>query len=167
MLIDKNVGIGVGGNYAFTTIPSPIIIPTINITLAPGAFAPERAHPTDAGADLRSTMDVTIPPGDKMLVDTGVAMEIPMYYVGIVAPRSSMGKIEVSLANTIGVIDSAYRGTIKLLLKNNGGEPFNIVAGDTRIGQILIVPVLLPKFSTVDKLVDTTRGAGGFGSTGV
>lgn len=155
-----------GAGSAILNVAS-IFRPNINITLAEGAVPPNRAHETDAGADLRSITSITILPGTKLLVDTGVSMQIPMYYVGLVTPRSSMGKVEVSLANTVGVIDSDYRGTIKLFLKNNGTEPFSIIAGDTRIGQILIVPVLLARFNVVNKIDDTSRGVGGFGSTGI
>jgi len=129
---------------------------------------PERAHASDAGADLRSAASHEIYPGEMDLIDTGVAIKIPVGYVGIVAPRSSMGKVRVSLANTIGVIDADYRGNIKVMLVNEGEDPFIIKEADTRIAQLMIVPVVLAKFVNFEKGTwdDTARSTGGFGSTG-
>ena len=131
---------------------------------------PARAHPTDAGADLRSTEYHEIYPGEMCLVDTGVALQIPVGYAGLVVPRSSMGKIQVSIANTIGVIDSDYRGNILVRFKNNGEDPFIIEKEDTRIAQLLIVPIVYAWFEPVewDHEIwnNTNRGTGGFGSTG-
>jgi len=128
---------------------------------------PTRAHPTDAGADLRSANDYEIYPGETVLVDTGVAVSIPDGYVGLVVPRSSMGKVRVVLANTVGVIDSSYRGNILLRLSNDGDDIFVINKEDTRISQLIICPVMLATFTKVNSLDDTVRGSGGFGSTGV
>lgn len=128
---------------------------------------PVRAHPTDAGADLRSANDYEIYPGETVLVDTGVAVSIPEGFAGLVVPRSSMGKVRVVLANTLGVIDSSYRGNILLRLSNDGDAIFVINKEDTRVSQLIICPVVLATFTKVDSLDDTARGSGGFGSTGV
>lgn len=126
-------------------------------------YLPKRAHPTDAGADLVSTTNLVIPPGVTELVDTGVAVKIPRSAAGLVFSRSSQGKVEVSLANSVGLIDSDYRGNIKLLIRNDGEHPYQIEAGKTKVAQLVIVPVYLPTF--VDYWNDTERGDGGFGST--
>lgn len=132
---------------------------------------PLRAHPNDAGADLFSTVDKMIYPGDMHLIDTGVSLKIPTGYVGLVTPRSSQGKIKVFIANTVGVIDPAYRGNIMVRLLNEGDEPYEINKYATRIAQLLIVPVFYPDFKVFDESIigtwdDTARSTGGFGSTG-
>ena len=131
---------------------------------------PLRAHPTDAGADLFSTITLDIYPGEQKMVDTGVAVQIPVGFVGLVYNRSSQGKIGVQLANSVGVIDADYRGNIKVLLKNTGDEPYFIKQHDTRIAQLVISPVVLAEFGdftgTEEQWNTTERGTGGFGSTG-
>jgi dUTP pyrophosphatase len=127
------------------------------------AFLPTRAHSTDAGADLKSTEMLEIYPNEQKLVDTGVAVKIPAGYAGFVFNRSSQGKNGIILPNSVGVIDSDYRGNIKVLLKNISDAPYKISRGD-RIAQLVIMPVLLVDF--VDAWNDTERGTGGFGSTG-
>ena len=131
---------------------------------------PKRAHPTDAGADLFSIDYDVIHPGEQSLVDTGVAVQIPVGFVGLVYNRSSQGKIGVQLANSVGVIDSDYRGNIKVLLKNNGTTPYVINAQETRIAQLVITPIVLAQFGdftgTDEEWNNTKRGTGGFGSTG-
>jgi len=130
---------------------------------------PFRAHPTDAGADLFSNQDIQLYPGETKLVDTGIAVKIPEGYVGLVFNRSSQGKIHVSIPHSVGVIDSDYRGNIKVLLQNNGEDPYFISRYTTRIAQLVIAPVMLAEFqnwNATEPWDDTTRGAGGFGSTG-
>lgn len=133
---------------------------------------PYRAHPTDAGADLTSIADHIIYPGDKAMVDTGVSIRIPLGYAGLVYNRSSQGKVRVSLANSVGVIDTSYRGNIKVLLVNEGEDPYVIANRSTRIAQLVITPCLLAEFSLWEathkdkEWEDTDRGVGGFGSTG-
>lgn len=127
------------------------------------AFLPCRAHRTDAGADLKSTEDVDIYPAETKLIDTGVAVKIPEGYGGFVFNRSSQGKHGIILTNSVGVIDSDYRGNIKVALKNISDNPYKIRRGD-RIAQLVIMPVMLAEF--VDAWNDTERGTGGFGSTG-
>lgn len=142
--------------------------PKVEVMCYDSRLMPQRAHSTDAGADLRSTEPLEIYPGEMALVNTGVSIKIPLGYVGMVAPRSSMGKVRVTLANTLGIIDSDYRGNIKVLLVNEGTDPFIIKDCDTRIAQLLIVPVMLAEFVHYDGSTwnDTARDTGGFGSTG-
>ena len=139
------------------------IIPIIECKVDDPAYLPVRAHPTDAGADLKSTHHEDIYPGETKLIDTGVAVKIPKGYGGFVFNRSGQGKQGIILPNSVGVIDSDYRGNIKVPLKNLSDSPYKIKPGD-RIAQLVIMPVLLVGF--VDAWNDTERGSGGFGSTG-
>lgn len=131
---------------------------------------PTRAHPTDAGMDLRSMNHAIIMPGAQELIDTGVAVKIYPGMVGMVFNRSSQGKLGVVIANGTGIIDADYRGNIKVLLKNTGEQPYEVLPKNTRIAQLVVVPISIPileKFmGTEDEWNDTKRGAGGFGSTG-
>ena len=137
--------------------------PELECQVQPGAQLPKRAHPTDAGADLFSYEDCEIYPGEQKLVDTGIAIKIPEGYGGFIFNRSSQGKKGITIPHSVGVIDSDYRGNLKVLLKNIGEDPYEILAGD-RIAQLVIMPVLLPEFKDIWN--DTQRGTGGFGSTG-
>jgi dUTP pyrophosphatase len=144
----------------------------ITIKLDDPRCTPVRAHPSDAGCDLVSKESITIYPGDQHLLDTGLAVKIPKNHVGLVFNRSSQGKLRVQIANGTGVIDSDYRGNIKVLLINNGLDPYVITEFNTRIAQLVIMPILLPEFRVFNPNVtglwdDTIRGTGGFGSTGV
>lgn len=131
---------------------------------------PFRAHSSDAGADLFSNEEIALYSGETKLVNTGVAVKIPEGYVGLVFNRSSQGKIHVVIPHSVGVIDSDYRGNIKVLLQNNGEDPYFISRYTTRIAQLVVVPIALPEFrgwdSTTEPWDDTSRGTGGFGSTG-
>jgi len=131
--------------------------------LKPGAKLPERAHPTDAGADLFAYENLEIYPNEQKLVDTGIAVKIPHGFAGFVYNRSSQGKKGITIPHSVGVIDSGYRDTIKVLLKNIGDDPYKITAGD-RIAQLVIQKVELVGFKDIWN--DSTRGTGGFGSTG-
>ena len=131
--------------------------------LKPGAQLPYRAHPTDAGADLMSNEDLEIYPNEQKLVDTGIAIKIPQGFAGFVYNRSSQGKKGITIPHSVGVIDSGYRDTIKVLLKNIGDDPYKITTGD-RIAQLVIQKVELVGFKDIWN--DSTRGTGGFGSTG-
>jgi dUTP pyrophosphatase len=139
-------------------------LPFMECLVTSGGKLPERQHPTDAGADLFSIVTTSIYPGEQALVDTGIAIKIPEGYAGFVFNRSSQGKLGVTIPHSVGVIDSDYRGTIKVILKNEGNEPYKIEAGVTRIAQLVIMPVILCNFR--DTWNDTQRGTGGFGSTG-
>ena len=148
-------------NYIFRQEGS--IRPTIECLADSPEFLPRRANPTDAGADLKSTETLEIYPGEQKLVDTGVAVKIPEGFAGFVYNRSSQGKMGITIPHSVGVIDSDYRGNIKVILKNIGEDPYKITRGD-RIAQLVIAPVLLAEFKDIWN--DTQRGTGGFGSTG-
>ncbi len=149
----------------------PYLQPPIQIKLEQEGCMPYRAHETDAGADLFSNAEVAIYPGEQKLIDTGVAIKIPVGFVGFIFNRSSQGKIGIQIANGTGIIDSDYRGNIKVLLKNTSDEPYFVYPQSTRIAQLVISPIVLAKFVpwTEEDSVwdDTVRGTGGFGSTGV
>jgi len=135
--------------------------------LDPDAVLPERAHPGDAGLDLRSAIDVEVGPGERAMVPTGLAVAIPEGYAGLVLPRSGLAsKQGLTLANAPGLIDAGYRGEVICAVVNlDPATPVRISRGD-RIAQLLVVavPDLTPVL--VDELPPTTRGEGGFGSTG-
>ena len=144
----------------------------VKIKLTRGMSAPEYATDGSAAVDLRAALDegevVTIAPGERALIPTGLAISPESSdVVGIIAGRSGLGvKKGVTLSNSIGVIDSDYRGEICVGLINHGNEPFDIHRGD-RIAQMMFLPVLLASFLEVDSLDQTDRGTGGFGHTGV
>lgn len=135
----------------------------------PGATVPEYATEGSAGADLRACVDepVTIAPGEIVPIPTGIAVEPERGDVAaFVYGRSGLGaKHGVTPANSVGVIDSDYRGEISVVLINKGKAPYIIMPGE-RIAQLIFTPVLRAAFTPVDSLSDTPRGSGGFGSTG-
>ena len=143
--------------------PGRITEPAIDCQLQPDAKLPERAHPSDAGADLFALGAHEIYPGEQKLVDTGVAVKIPPGFAGFIYNRSSQGKKGITIPHSVGVIDADYRGNLKVLLKNIGEDPYTIEPGD-RIAQLVVQRVELPQFR--DAWNDTQRGTGGFGSTG-
>jgi dUTP pyrophosphatase len=121
-----------------------------------------------AGLDLLAAVDapVTLQPGERALVPTGLAMALPAGFEAQVRPRSGLAaKHGVTVLNTPGTIDADYRGEVKVILINLGREPFTIVRGE-RIAQMVIAPVLQAAIREVETLSETVRGAGGFGSTG-
>jgi dUTP pyrophosphatase len=135
------------------------------ITAATG-FEPVYAKPGDAGADLRSSIAVTIPAHSRLLVPTGVSIALPNGYVGLVHPRSGLAvKHGVTVLNTPGTIDAGYRGEIIIILFNSSDTDFDIAVGD-RIAQLLIQEVEQAVFVSVEKLPDSERGETGFGSSG-
>ena len=129
--------------------------------------APYRKHRYDAGWDLRSNNeDFTLKPGAKVEIDTGIKVAIPPQHVGIIAPRSGMGvKYRIGLANTIGIIDSDYRGEVKVFLVNDGHVDVEIKRYD-RICQLMVIPVVLQSMRKVGTLGETARGENGFGHSG-
>lgn len=136
----------------------------LKFTLDAGAFAPERAHETDAGADLRTRKAFSIAPYDSAVIDTGVHIEIPKGYMGQVCSKSGLNvKKNVVVPN--GTVDSGYTGSIVVKLYNHSEETHRFCAGD-KIAQIIIQPVECCEFEQVDSLEDTERGNNGFGSTG-
>jgi dUTP pyrophosphatase len=132
-----------------------------------GAEPPNYAHAGDAGADLVSTDDITLAPGERATVGTGVSIALPDGYVALVVPRSGLAaKHGITIVNTPGTVDAGYRGEIRVILLNTDAtEPYTIAAGD-RIAQLLVMPVTRARFIPVERLPGTERGAGGFGSTG-
>jgi dUTP pyrophosphatase len=146
-----------------SSIGSIDYLPTLECLVSKGAKLPQRQHPTDAGADLFSNENCEIYPGDQKLVDTGIAIKIPRGFGGFIFNRSSQGKKGITIPHSVGVIDSDYRGNLKVLLKNIGDDPYKIEAGD-KIAQLVIQPVQIVNFK--DTWNDTARGTGGFGSTG-
>ncbi len=129
-----------------------------------GAKLPTRATMGDAGLDLYSVEEIAIQPGDRLVVKTGVAMEIPFGYAGLVWDKSGLAA-KKGLKTMGGVIDAGYRGEIQVVLANLGNEPHTIAVGD-KIAQLLIQKVDLPEVSEAAGLSDSERGDGGFGSSG-
>lgn len=128
---------------------------------------PAYAHEGDAGADLTSAVDVELAPGERRLVPTGVAIALPDGCVGMVVPRSgSAARSGLSIVNTPGIIDSGYRGELKICLVNlDPATPIRIARGD-RIAQLVVQPVVQARFAPVDELPASQRGQGGWGSSG-
>ncbi|MSY86424.1 MAG: dUTP diphosphatase [Actinobacteria bacterium] len=137
------------------------------VRLDPDLPLPSYAHPGDAGADLLTTVDVVLAPGERALVPTGVALAIPEGYVGLVHPRSGLAaRHGLSIVNTPGTVDAGYRGEVKVLLVNlDPREPVELRRGD-RVAQLVLQRVERAGFVEVDALPDSARGAGGYGSTG-
>ena len=134
--------------------------------LDPRAALPTRGSEEAAGADLRTLDSLTVPAHQTVQAHTGIALELPKGYAGLVYARSGMAlKRGIAPANKVGVIDSDYRGEVMVSLHNHLDEDAHIEAGE-RIAQLVITPVILPDFVLSDIITDTARGAGGFGSTG-
>jgi dUTP pyrophosphatase len=131
-----------------------------------GLALPVYATRDAAGMDVLAAEDVTLAPGGRHAVATGFALAIPQGFEIQVRPRSGLAlKHGISLANAPGTIDADYRGELKVILINLGGEEFHIAHGD-RIAQLVLAPVVQARWDEVAELDDTVRGAGGFGSTG-
>lgn len=132
-----------------------------------GIEAPSYAQPGDAGADLRSTIDLVLEPGERRLVPTGIAVGLPFGTVGLIHPRSGLAaKHGITVVNAPGTIDAGYRGEISVcLLNTDRDQAFTINRGD-RIAQLVIQRIEIAAFQVVDTLPESVRGAGGFGSTG-
>ena len=132
----------------------------------PHAEVPTRAHPTDAGLDLAASETTHIAPGVVTLVPTGIAVAIPEGHVGILAARSSLAaKKAMTLANGVGIIDSDYRGEIKIpIIPLDGCH--NLIQAGQKIAQLIILPIATPTVEVVSELPDSERGHGAFGSTG-
>ena len=136
--------------------------------LRPGAITPTYGSADAAGADLYACLEkpMAIHPGQTGKIPTGIAMEIPKGYVGLIFARSSLGvKRGLAPANKVGVIDSDYRGEFLIFLYNQSDKP-QTVEPEERVAQLVIVPVKRETFEEVSSLEDTDRGQGGFGSTG-
>jgi dUTP pyrophosphatase len=135
------------------------------IKFIPSATVPQRSNPTDAGADLFSVEECYIPPMERRTVSTGIGLEIPEGYYGRVAPRSGLAS-KHGIDVLAGVVDSGYRGEIKVVLFNSDKQKMFIVRPGDRIAQIIIEDHFNFEMQLSDELSETTRGEGGFGSTG-
>jgi dUTP pyrophosphatase len=136
------------------------------VRLDGGLPLPAYAKPGDAGLDLRASEFVTLEPGERRLVPTGLAVAIPEGHAGFVLPRSGLAMHKgVTVLNAPGLIDSGYRGELKVLLINHGAEAVSIDRGE-RIAQLVVQPVARARLVEEERLPDSARGEGGFGSTG-
>ena len=134
----------------------------MKIKLDPGAYVPERAHIADAGLDLRSMETRYVSPGEFESFDTGVHVEIPKGYVGLITSKSGLMAKGIT---SRGTIDSGYTGSIKAILFNHGEEGYLVRKGD-KITQLVVLPCIIEDVELVTHLEETERGANGFGSTG-
>ncbi|QYH20575.1 dUTP diphosphatase [Corynebacterium aquatimens] len=135
--------------------------------LHPDAVLPMRAHAGDAGADLYAAEDVTLAPGERALIGTGIAIALPMGTVGLIHPRSGLAaKHGITIVNAPGTVDAEYRGELKVcLLNTDRAKAFEVTRG-MRIAQLVVQRVELVGFEEVEELDETARGTGGYGSTG-
>lgn len=135
--------------------------------LTDDAVLPTRAHEGDAGLDLYACEAAHIGPGERWGVGTGVAVEIPAGHAGLVLPRSGLARDHgISLVNSPGLIDSGYRGELRVLLLNNDpADIFRVAVGD-RIAQLVVVPIGVAEVVETPALAESARGGGGFGSSG-
>ena len=136
------------------------------LQLDDGLLVPAHAHPGDAGVDLAARTEVTLEPGARAAVPTGIAVAIPDGYAGLIVPRSGLAaRHGISVVNGPGLIDSGYRGEIHAVLINLGDEPFHAERGD-RIAQLVVIPVAAVEYTVVEELPESARGTDGFGSSG-
>ena len=135
----------------------------MKVMIDKGAYMPERAHKEDAGLDLRSPITIPVPPSGSATIDTGVHVQIPEGYVGMLKSKSGLN-VKAGLTGE-GVIDCGYTGSIVVKLYSHGKEGIVIEKGD-KIIQLVILPILTPELEQVDTLEETERGSDGFGSTG-
>jgi dUTP pyrophosphatase len=143
-------------------------VPVLLRRVDPGVPVPSFAHPGDAGCDLVTTTDVTLGPGERSTVGTGVAIALPAGYAAFVHPRSGLAsKHGVTIVNAPGTVDAGYRGEIRVTLVNlDGATPVTFARGD-RIAQLVVQRVEPVRFVEVENLPGSARGEGGHGSTGV
>jgi dUTP pyrophosphatase len=135
--------------------------------LDPRAILPTRAHAGDAGLDLHALDGVTIHAGQRAMVPTGLAIQLPPGHAGLVLPRSGLAaRHGIALVNAPGLIDEGYRGEIRVLLLNTDRSEAFVVEPGARIAQLVVVAVAAPHVTEVEDLSGTARGEGGFGSTG-
>jgi dUTP pyrophosphatase len=140
---------------------------SVDVLIASSTF-PQVAHPGDAGADLQSVEALTLLPGQRATVATGVSIALPEGYLAFIVPRSGLAaKHGITVVNSPGTVDAGYRGEIKVtLLNTDTTQAFEIAVGD-RIAQMIVMPFASPHFVPVDVLPESVRGEGGFGSSGV
>jgi dUTP pyrophosphatase len=131
------------------------------------AILPTRAHPSDAGLDLYALDALELAPGERAAVGTGIAVEIPSGQAGLVLPRSGLAaRSGIALVNAPGLIDSGYRGELRVLLLNTDRERTFSLAGGERVAQLVLIDVRTPDPIEVEELGRSERGQGGFGSSG-
>ena len=136
----------------------------MRVMIDDGAFAPTRAHSTDAGLDLRTPVDITVPPHGSCIIDTGVHIELPQRTVGMLKSKSGLNVKSDIISE--GVIDEGYTGSIVVKLRNTGSSPVYFSRGD-KVTQLVVMPVFYVPVELVPSLdMETDRGANGFGSTG-
>lgn len=144
-------------------------LPVIRVKLLrPAAVLPAFGSAAAAGADLTACLDasVTIAPGETHLIPTGLALEIPQYFAGLIYARSGLAaKRGLAPANKVGVVDADYRGEVMVALHNHSATAQEVAPGE-RVAQLVITPFLPVNYQAADELDETVRGAGGFGSTG-
>jgi dUTP pyrophosphatase len=141
----------------------------VRFTAKNGAVAPGYKTEGSAGADLRACLDesVTLAPGERTAIPTGLCIELPCGYEAQVRPRSGLALQKgLTCLNSPGTVDSDYRGELKVILVNLGSDPATIESGD-RIAQLVIAPVVRARFEKAESIGSTERGSGGFGSTGI
>ncbi|MDQ1576574.1 MAG: dUTP pyrophosphatase [Microbacteriaceae bacterium] len=139
------------------TVDVPIIAPIV----------PAYAHPGDAGADLCAAQALTLEPGERATIGTGVSIALPEGHVGFVVPRSGLAaRHGITIVNSPGTVDAGYRGEIRItILNTDRSMPYAVAVGD-RIAQLIVMPVSRARFVPVDTLPESQRGDAGFGSTG-
>ncbi len=147
--------------------PDPFAADVLITRLDPDVPIPAYEHPGDAGADLVTTLDATLAPGERALLPTGIAIALPDGYAAFVHPRSGLAaRYGVSLVNAPGTVDAGYRGEIRVSVINlDPVAPVSFRRGD-RIAQLVVQPVVRARFHEVAELPGSSRGPGGFGSTG-
>jgi dUTP pyrophosphatase len=144
--------------------PVPVLVRRLDPTLP----LPRYAHPGDAGADLVTTQDVTLQPGERAVVGTGIALALPAGFAAFVHPRSGLAaRLGVSIVNTPGTVDAGYRGEIRVVLVNHDPRTAVSLHRGDRIAQLVIQRVERAQFVVVDTLPGSARAEGGYGSTGV
>ena len=135
----------------------------MRVSLDKGAFPPERAHPTDAGLDLKTPVDFVVPAGGWAIVDTGVHVELPNYTCGMLKSKSGLN-VRYGITGT-GLIDEGFTGSIKVRLYNHGSEDYRFKAGE-KVTQLAVIPCLYPDIEIVDQIQGGERGENGYGSSG-
>ena len=138
----------------------------MNIKLLDENCKPTKAHEVDAGYDLRASRSMSVFPHNTEFIPTGVCVDIPIGYVGLLFPRSSISKTPLRMANSVGVIDSGFKGEIKVPLYNTDEVEIKDIDRYDRVAQLVIVPCMDFQLEVVDDLGTSERGTGGFGSTG-
>jgi dUTP pyrophosphatase len=146
-------------------VPQPVEIPVVRLDA--DLPLPAYAHPGDAGADLLTTVDVTLAPGERVVVPTGIALALPEGFVALVHPRSGLAaRHGVSIVNTPGTVDAGYRGEIKVLLVNHDPQESVTLRRGDRVAQLVVQRFETARFVAVEELPASARGTGGYGSTG-